>query len=66
MKRKAPFYWSLGGRLTSIESVLSAISIYWMSLFRIPVHIRKYIDKLCRRFLWYGDNTTRKKYYLVA
>jgi hypothetical protein len=50
-----------------IKAVLNAIPIYWMSLFRLPCNTRIKIDKLCRKFLWFGGNTVRKKsYYLVA
>jgi hypothetical protein len=56
---------SLGGRLTLIKSILNAISIYWLTIFRISAKIRKILDQLCRRFLWFGENTIRKKYCLV-
>jgi hypothetical protein len=55
---------SLGERLTLIKSILSAIPIYWMSLFRLPVFVRKRIDQLCRRFLWFGESSVRKKILL--
>lgn len=35
---------SLGGRLTLVNSVLSAIPTYWMSIFRLPCWVTKKID----------------------
>ena len=32
----------------------------------MPVQIRKHIDKLRRRFLWYGGSSVRKKISLVS
>jgi hypothetical protein len=46
--------------------VLNAIPIYWLTIFRIPAKIKKRLNQLCRRFLWFGGNTTRKKYCLVS
>jgi hypothetical protein len=57
---------SIGGRLTLVKAVLSAIPIYWMVIFRIPIRVRKRIDRVCRKFLWHGGNTIRKKYNLVS
>ncbi|XP_078170754.1 uncharacterized protein LOC144565020 [Carex rostrata] len=57
---------SYGGRLTLLNSVLSAIPIYWLSVFVMPTKIRMRIEQLRRRFLWFGGSTVRKKYYLVS
>ena len=57
---------SIGGRVTLLNSVLSAIPIYWLSVFKMPTKIRMRIDKLRRRFLWYGGDSVRKKYCLVS
>jgi hypothetical protein len=57
---------SIGGRVTLLNSVITSIPLYWMSIYRLPVHVRKAIDKLRKRFLWYGGNSVRKKYSLVA
>jgi hypothetical protein len=57
---------SLGGRVTLLNSVLSAIPMYWMSVYRLPAKIRHKIDKIRRKFLWHGGNSTRKKYPLVS
>jgi hypothetical protein len=42
---------SLEGRLTLIQSVLNVISIYWMVIFILSVHVRKKIDRIYRKFL---------------
>jgi hypothetical protein len=57
---------SISERLTLIKVVLNAIPIYWMCIFRLPVNIRKRIDQLCRRFLWFGDSVRKKSYCLVV
>lgn len=56
---------SLGGRLTLVNSVLTAIPTYWMSLFRLPVGVAKSIDKIRRDFLWSGPDTQHNKIRLV-
>ena len=68
-KRLQSWKWSLlslGGRVTLLNSVLLAIPLYWMSIYRLPAKIRHKIDKIRRIFLWHGGNSTRKKYSLVA
>jgi hypothetical protein len=57
---------SIGGRVTLLNSVISVIPIYWMSIYRLPVHVRNAIDKLKKYFLWYGGYTVKKKYCLVS
>lgn len=58
---------SLGGRVTLLNSVLSAIPIYWLSIYRLPVNIRSKIDRIRKKFLWAGSHpSSRKKYHLVA
>lgn len=42
---------SLGGRLTHINSVLSAIPLYMLLLYRAPKTIVKKIDSIRNRFL---------------
>jgi hypothetical protein len=37
-----------------------------MSIYRLPTHVRNEIDRIRKRFLWYGGNSTRKKYHLVS
>lgn len=57
---------SLGGRLTLINSVLSAMPTYLMSCFIIPKWVRERIDKIRRRILWGGSDKPRRHYNLVA
>ncbi|XP_062085609.1 uncharacterized protein LOC133791706 [Humulus lupulus] len=47
-------FLSRGGRLTLIQSVLSSIPIYYLSLFCIPKSVVGIIEKLMRDFLWEG------------
>ncbi|XP_039138904.1 uncharacterized protein LOC120276247 [Dioscorea cayenensis subsp. rotundata] len=44
-------YLSLGGRLTLVNSVLSSMPVYWMSVFKLPAWVIKEIDKILRDFL---------------
>jgi hypothetical protein len=57
---------SYGGRITLLNLVIPTISLYWLSFFKIPRKIILTIDKLRKRFLWYGGNSVRKKYAFVA
>ncbi|GAU27881.1 hypothetical protein TSUD_159750 [Trifolium subterraneum] len=47
-------YVSLGGRVVLLNSVLSAIPIFYLSLFKMPAGVWKKIVSLQRRFLWGG------------
>ncbi|XP_062112656.1 uncharacterized protein LOC133823825 [Humulus lupulus] len=47
-------FLSRSGRLTLIQSVLSSIPMYYLSLFRIPKSVVGFIEKLMRDFLWEG------------
>lgn len=44
-------FLSLGGRLTLINSVLTAIPTHWMSIFKLPSWVIKNINKIRRDFL---------------
>ena len=48
----------LGGRrarLILLKAVLVAIPIYYMSIFMMPVSVRRRLEKIMRRFLWRGS-----------
>ncbi|KAL5577599.1 hypothetical protein UlMin_019298 [Ulmus minor] len=45
------------GRLTLIQSVLSSIPIYYMSLFKMPRVVAASLEKMMREFLWNRDST---------
>lgn len=47
---------SLGGCLTLVNSVLSAIPTFWISIFRLPCWVIKNIDRIRRDFLWSGPD----------
>ena len=55
---------SLGGRVTLLNSVLSAIPLYWLSIYKIPVAAKTSIDRIRKKFLWCGSSST-KKYHLI-
>ncbi|CAN1122537.1 Putative ribonuclease H protein At1g65750 [Linum perenne] len=43
-----------GGRLVIIKSVLSALSVYYLSLFRAPCSVISTLERIQCRFLWFG------------
>ncbi|GKU98532.1 hypothetical protein SLEP1_g11525 [Rubroshorea leprosula] len=49
------WFLSLGGRITLINSVLSSLPVFWMSLYLIPKGMILLLDKIHRRFLWGGS-----------
>ena len=53
-------YISKGGRLTLIQSTLSSLPIYCLSLFRMPVSICSRLEKIQREFLWSGSSLAKK------
>ena len=58
-------FLSIGGRVTLINSVLSAVPLYALSLYRLPKKIKQQLDKARCRFLWQGNSSPRKKYSMV-
>ncbi|XP_062075340.1 uncharacterized protein LOC133779387 [Humulus lupulus] len=56
---------SYAGRLLLIQTVLSGLRNYWMSIFTLPQSIIKEVEKLCRQFLW-GASGTRCKFHLAS
>ncbi|XXG72211.1 hypothetical protein AAC387_Pa07g1359 [Persea americana] len=57
-------YLSLGGRITLINSCLSNLPVYYMSLFRMPKMVIERLDCLRRDFLWEGQGN-KKRLHLV-
>jgi hypothetical protein len=55
---------SKGGRLTLINSTLSSLPTYFLSLFPIPVGVANRLEKLQRDFLW-GGIGDEFKFHLV-
>ncbi|PON92327.1 LOW QUALITY PROTEIN: hypothetical protein TorRG33x02_118320 [Trema orientale] len=45
-----------GEKLTLIQSVLSSIPIYYLSLFKAPCRVIETIEKLMHDFLWEGED----------
>ena len=55
---------SLGGRLVLINSCLSNLPIYAMSMYWLPVSTLTKMDSVRKRFFWQGGSM-KKKYHLV-
>jgi len=51
---------SMAGRICLIKYVLSAIPLFYMSLFKIPAIVMKKIVKIQRNFLWGWRSGGRK------
>lgn len=50
----------LGARITLINSVLSFLSLFFLSFFKIPSCVEKKIISIQRNFLWRGVEGGRK------
>ncbi|XP_028122358.1 uncharacterized protein LOC114319532 [Camellia sinensis] len=55
---------SSSGRLTLLKSVSSALPMFYLSLFKMPVGIAREFDKLQANFLW-GGSESKKPIHLV-
>ena len=53
-------YISKAGRLTLIQSTLSSLPSYCLSLFRMSVSICSRLEKIQREFLWSGGSLVKK------
>ena len=49
-------FLSRGGRLTLIQSVLSSLPTYYLSLFKAPITVITSLEKLMRNFFWEGGD----------
>ena len=47
-------YLSFGGRMTLIQSCLTHMPCYFLSLFKLPASVAAKIERLQRDFLWSG------------
>ena len=54
-------FLSFAGRLQLINSVLSAIHVYWSSVFILPISVVQDIEQLMRGFLWCQGDMQRGK-----
>ncbi|KAK1327111.1 hypothetical protein QJS10_CPA01g01914 [Acorus calamus] len=54
-----------GGRFVLLQVVLSNLTTYFLSLFKIPKGILQKIEGLRRRFLWSGPSFDQRKVHLV-
>ena len=57
-------YISKEGRVTLIQSTLSNLSIYFMSIFQLPRAVRMRLEKIQRDFMW-GGRALEHKPHLV-
>ena len=58
-------YLLLGGRITFLNLVLSAIPTYYLVVLHCPVRIEHEIDKIRRRFLWTSNSFGGRGYHLA-
>ena len=50
----------MGGRITLINSVLTALPIYLLSFFRVPTKVVHKLVSIQRNFLWGGGSEVTK------
>ncbi|GKV52014.1 hypothetical protein SLEP1_g58623 [Rubroshorea leprosula] len=54
-------FLSFGGRIALINSMLSSLPVFLLSMYKIPRGVIEEIDTIRRRFLW-GEVRTRRKW----
>ncbi|RVW35166.1 putative ribonuclease H protein [Vitis vinifera] len=54
-------YLSFGGRITLIQSCLTHMPCYFLSLFKIPASVAAKIERMQRDFLWSGVGEGKKR-----
>ncbi|KAJ4760681.1 RNA-directed DNA polymerase (reverse transcriptase)-related family protein [Rhynchospora pubera] len=57
---------SITGRVVLINSCLSSLPTYFMSVFKLPTWVIKRIDSVRRSFLWHGVYTDKRKLVLIS
>ena len=50
----------MGGRITLINSILTALPIYMLFFFRVPKKVVHKLVSIQRNFLWGGDSEVAK------
>ena len=55
----------MGGRLTLINSILTTIPIYYLSVLHLLKRVELEIDRIRRRFLWKNQTSSHSGYYLA-
>ena len=58
-------YLSMGGRLTLINYVLTAIPTYYLSVLHFPKRVEVEINRIRRRFLWNNRISPNSGYCLA-
>lgn len=58
-------YLTLGSRLTLLNSMLSVIPTYYLSVLHLPAKVENEIDQIRRRFLWTPNISGNKGYPLA-
>ena len=58
-------FLSVGERITLIQSCLSHIPSYFLSLFKVPISIALRIEKLQRDFLWLGSREGKRDHLVI-
>lgn len=58
-------FLSIAGRMVLVNSVLSLMPTYFMSVFKLPAWVISDIDKIRQNFLWHGVNLDKKKIHLA-
>ena len=58
-------FWSLGGRITLIQSCLMHILIFFLSLFQIPASIASRIEKMKKIFYGWVLGSIKRIIWLV-
>lgn len=54
----------MGGKVTLISSVFASLSIFYISLLRIPVGVSQELEQIQCRFLWSGATDEMKIHYV--
>ncbi|GMI95175.1 hypothetical protein like AT4G29090 [Hibiscus trionum] len=55
---------STAGRLILVKSVLSALPIYFLSIFPLPSSVGRHLNSLFANFLWGGGKTANKIHWI--